>query len=259
MALEDRTFAGHQGRLEDIKLVRIDRPLHHILAEPVSGIDEDDIAEAGFGVEREHHTGAGDVGAHHFLHSNRKRHLRVVKPLMHAIGNRTVIEQRGENATTDAQQIFRATDIEEGVLLAGKGGVGEVLGRGRTAHRHIRLRPILPRQVRVRRRDFPGQVRRHVGVEYPAANVGAGLFQLCEVVRIDTLQARLDAFGEAIVFEIMPIGLRGGGKAVGYPHTLGAQVAEHLAQRSILPADHGDVVHSQFGKCADITHAWITK
>jgi len=225
----------------------------------VGSIDEDDIAESGFGIQREHHAGRSNVRTHHLLHADGERHLRVIKPLMHAIGNRPVIEERGENATAGDQQVFRAADIEKGVLLAGEGGIRKVLGRGRAARRHVRLRSVLSRQVPVRRRDFPGQVRRHVGIENPAANLGAGPLQLRQIIRIHAFQARLDALGEMIVFEKMPVGPGSGGESVGDPHAFGAQVAEHLAQGSVLATDEGDVIHPQLGKCADITHAEGTK
>ena len=88
---------GAQRGLVDVELVRIDRALHDRFAEAVGRGDEDDVAEARFGVEREHHAARAEIAAHHVLHADRQRHLRVIEALVHAIGDRPVVEERGED------------------------------------------------------------------------------------------------------------------------------------------------------------------
>ena len=54
-----------EKRLEDLVFVRIDGSLDDVLAESPRGIDQHDVVETRFGIDREHHAGAAEVGAHH--------------------------------------------------------------------------------------------------------------------------------------------------------------------------------------------------
>ena len=55
-----------EGRLVDIKFVRIDRALHDIFTQAVGTGDKNHIAEPGFGIQRKHHAAGIQIGAHHF-------------------------------------------------------------------------------------------------------------------------------------------------------------------------------------------------
>ena len=88
----------------DVELVGIDRALHHVLAEAVGPRDEDDVAEARLGVEREHHAGRGEIGAHHLLHADRQRDLEVVEALVDAVEDRAIGEQAREAAPARVEQ-----------------------------------------------------------------------------------------------------------------------------------------------------------
>ena len=52
------SLPARERGLVDVELVRIDRALHDRLAETVGGGDEDDVAEARLGIEREHDAAA---------------------------------------------------------------------------------------------------------------------------------------------------------------------------------------------------------
>ena len=78
---------------------------------------------------------APEIAAHHVLHAGRERHRAVIEALVHAIGNGAVVEQRGEHLVHGAQHAGLAAHVEEGFLLAGEGGLRQVLGGGRGAHR----------------------------------------------------------------------------------------------------------------------------
>ena len=123
LTFQDRLFAGSQRRLENIELVGIHGALNDILAQAIGGGDKDDITKPGLGVERKHHTGGTDIGAHHFLRTDRKRHILVRKPLVHAVGNGAVVEERGVNAAAGRQQVLDAAYIKVGVLLPRERGV----------------------------------------------------------------------------------------------------------------------------------------
>ena len=93
----------------------------------------------------------------------------------------------------------------------------------------------------------------------PAADIGAGLLQLGEIIGVEKLQAPANTFDKIVVLEKVPIGFGGGGKPIGYPHPLRTQVAIHLAQRSVFASDNRNILDPQFGKCADVAHASGTK
>ena len=42
-------------RLEHVELIRVNRPLHNVLAQPVGAGDEHHVREAGLGIETEDH------------------------------------------------------------------------------------------------------------------------------------------------------------------------------------------------------------
>ena len=119
----------------DVELVRIHGALHDRLAETVRGRDEDDVAEARVGVEREHHTACAEIGAHHVLHAGRQRDQVVIEALVHAISNRAIVEQRREHLVHALQQRIAAAHVEERFLLAGEGRFGQIFGSRRGAHR----------------------------------------------------------------------------------------------------------------------------
>ena len=71
-AAQHGAMAGAESRLVDVELVGIDRALHDVLAEPVDAGDEHDVAEAGFGIEREDDAAGGAIRAHHLHHADRE-------------------------------------------------------------------------------------------------------------------------------------------------------------------------------------------
>ena len=126
---QDRVVAGAQRRLVDVELVRIDRALDHGLAEAPRCGDEHDVTEAGVGVEREHDAARAEVAAHHVLDAGGERDQRMVEALVHAIGDRAVVEQRRKDLVHGAHHVRTAADVEKRLLLPGKGGLRKVLGR----------------------------------------------------------------------------------------------------------------------------------
>ena len=93
LATNNRCLAIFQRGLEYIKLIRVNRPLHHILSQPPGAVYQHNILKAGFGINGEHHTGGACIGAHHFLYANRQCHFHVLKAFMHAIGNGAIGKQ----------------------------------------------------------------------------------------------------------------------------------------------------------------------
>src|SRR5450631_1576161 len=69
-AAQNGTMPLRKRRLKDHEFVRIERPLHDVFPESVGSTDQDDVAEAGLGIEREHNATRRKVGAHHFHDAN---------------------------------------------------------------------------------------------------------------------------------------------------------------------------------------------
>ena len=141
---------GLQRGLEDDVFIRGDRTLHHVFAKAIGGADEDRVAKAGLGIDREHDAGTGQVGTHHTLHADPQRHLEVIEALVHAIADGPVGEERGEAAFARLQQRRDALYVEIRLLLAGEARIGQVFGGGRGSHRDIELNLTGPLQLSIR-------------------------------------------------------------------------------------------------------------
>ena len=76
---------GPQIGFVDVVFVGVDRALNHAFTQTEGGGDEHHVLKAGFGVNREHHTGCALVGTDHALDAGRQRHLLVGEALMHAV------------------------------------------------------------------------------------------------------------------------------------------------------------------------------
>ena len=93
IAAQYRRASRHERWLVHIEFIRVYRALHHHFTQSKAGSDEDGITETTFGIQGEHHATGADIRTHHFLHTGRKRHLRVIKSLVYPVGNGPVIEQ----------------------------------------------------------------------------------------------------------------------------------------------------------------------
>ncbi len=82
-----------EGGLKDIILIRINGALHDIFPKPIGGVDQNDIRESRFRINREEHACCGQIGTHHLLHADRQRDLEMVEPFIDSIGNGPVGEQ----------------------------------------------------------------------------------------------------------------------------------------------------------------------
>src|SRR5690606_37015267 len=136
VAAQNRRATGLQGRLVHVKLVRVDRTLHHGFAQTVGAGDEYHVTEAGLGIQGEEHAGGAGFRAHHALHAGGQGDQLVVEALVHAVGDGAVVEERGEDFLGRADHVVHATDVEEGFLLTGKGGIRQVFGGGGGTHGH---------------------------------------------------------------------------------------------------------------------------
>ena len=89
-------------------------------------------------------------------------------------------------------------------------------------------------------------------VHDPATDAGADLGQFRHVLHVEVIELGLDALVQPILGEKLAVGLRGGGEASRDLHADFRQVMDHLAQRGVLAAHNGHVVHAKIAKPADI-------
>ena len=254
-AAEDGGAPGAQRPLGHVELVGVHRPLHHGLAQPVGAGHEDHLVEAGLGVDGEEHPGGAHVGAHHALHAGRQRDV-VVEPVVGAVGDGAVVVERGVHAADRRQHVVHATHVEEGLLLPGEGGVGQVLRRRRGAHgpRHGVGVGLALQQRGVRAPDRGLQVRWEGLRLHPAPHLRPDPRQRGDVLDVHLAHGRDDARVEAVVRQEAPVGVGGGGEPARHPHAEGGEVADHLPERGVLAAHTGQVGHGDLLEPQDVGH-----
>ena len=233
--LQDRRPPRLQCGLVHIELVRVDRPLHHSLAQPVGRRDEHRIGEPGLGVHGEHHPGCTHIGAHHLLHPRRQRDLLMGEAVMHPVGDRPVVEQRGEHLPDRDQDGVDAANVQKRLLLTGERRVRQVLRRRRRPHRE-RLLLVAAGEPLVRGADVGFQVGRERLVNHRCADPPADLGQPLYVVGVQRGQLGADQVCQPGVTDETPVRIRGGGEAVRHSHAGRRQIADHLPQTRVLPA-----------------------
>ena len=192
-----------------------------------------------------------DVGAHHLLHSRRERDRVVVEVVVHAVGDRAVVVERREHLADRLEHPVDALDVEEGLLLAGEGGVGQVLGgrAGTYGEGHL----VAPgHQLVVRRPDVGLEVLGEVAGRDRLADLLAHLRQRAGVVGVEPLELAGDLLGQAGVADEPTVGVGRRREPVGHVHAELGEVADHLAERGVLAADLLEVVEAELGEGPDV-------
>jgi len=229
-------------RLEDLVLVWVDLALHDVLAEAPAGIDDDDLVEARLGVDREHHAGAADVGAHHLLHADRHRDLEVIEALGSAVADRAVGEHRGVAALAGLEQRVFAGDVQERFELAGEARLRQVLSGGAGAHRDARGgNADALRERAIGAADRLGDVVRPRAAPEGAPDRLARLGERGAAGR-ERAQLAFDQFAQPVFLDEGPIGVGARGETRRHGDALGGEVPHQLPERRILAADRGHVV-----------------
>jgi hypothetical protein len=188
----DPVFPSLIGGLVDVELVRVHGTLHHSLTEPVGGGDEHRAVEPGLRVHGEHHAGRADVAAHHALDPGGQGDVGVDEAVVHPVGDRPVVVQRGEDGLHRLEQVVDAADVQEGLLLAGEGGVGEVLGRRTGPHRpgHLVRTGVGGDEFLVGVPDVAFELLRERLLQDPAADLLTPSGEFGDVVGVEVLEYR---------------------------------------------------------------------
>ena len=111
-----------------IELVGVDGALHHRFAQAITGSDEHNFFKTGFGIDGEHDTGCAQVRSDHALHPSRQGHFCMRKTFVYAVTDGSVVVQRGKHLFHFVQNVLNAHHVQEGFLLTGKRGVGQIFG-----------------------------------------------------------------------------------------------------------------------------------
>ena len=249
VAADQRLFARLEHGLVHIELVGVHGALHHGLAQAVAAGDEHHVFKTGFGVDGEHHTCRAQVGTHHALHASGQGHHVVLEALVHAVGDGAVVVQRREHFLHLVHDFVDAHHVQEGFLLAGKRGVGQILGRGGRAHGK-RGGGVASTQLG----KFVGngflQVSREGLCLDHGANLGADLCESAHVLGVQALELGADAVGQAVIGQELAERVGGGSEARGHAHAL-RQLGDHFAEAGVFTANGLDIGHSQVFKRYD--------
>ena len=231
-----------ERRLVDVEFVGVDRSLHDVLAQAVGAGDQDDVAKAGFRIEREDHAARADVGADHLHHADRQPDLEVIESVVDAIDDAAVGEQRGEALTAGLEQVVGAGDVEVGLVLAGEARGRQILGGRGAAHGDGDIGSVLLFERLVGGCDaLAHRLRAGGGVDDPAG-LGGVLREQREVGDVEVVQQRAQRRPGVGRLQGFVIGLRGQREAVGNADALRTEFVIHLAERGVLSADQRDVV-----------------
>src|SRR5882672_10056960 len=164
--------------------------------------------------------------------------------LVNTVGNGAVVVERGEHVLERGHYVGEAADIEEGFLLSGKGGVGQVFGGGAGTHRH-RYAFVPSGQLPEALSNLRFELSRKRRRLDPAADLRSAAPERLYVVGIEPLEPRFDAGSEGAPIEELPESIGRGGETAGDPDSRLGELADHLAQRCVFPSDLLDVSHSE--------------
>ena len=251
-AAQHGAVAGQVSRLVDVELIGVDGALNHVLAKAVGACHEDDVVEARLGVDGEHHTRRGKVGAHHLHHADRQRDLEMVEALVDAIVDGSVGEQAGETTAARVEETLRALDVEIGVLLAGEARRRQVLGGRRASHSETDLLAVLVLKQAVGVHDLGDQVFGKPGAVDDLARTFAFARQRGDVGRVEIVELGMQRVPGAGPVQHVSVGLGGDGEPVRDADALLGQLLEHLAERGVLTADERHVVDAKLFEEANV-------
>ena len=133
--------------------------------------------------------------------------------LVHAVGNGAVVVERSKHLADGVQNVLDAVDVEEGFLLSGERGIGQVFRRGRGAHGEAAFAGGDKRVVV--RADLFFQLLRQRCFDDPVADTAPGLGQRRHILHVQRGKFFFDALVQSLVRQKIAISLRRGGEAAG--------------------------------------------
>ena len=174
------------------------------------------------------------------------------KALMYAIGNRTVVVQRGEYFGDRRNDIIITADVQKCLLLSGERSIRQILGGRGGAHRH-------------RKRAARLFLHLSIGIAYllierglqrlrdnPLAYLRARRREPRHVRHIQLVQCGLNTFIQSTLRKKIAIRLRRSGEPARHAHAKLCELADHLTQRSVLAAHARHIADAQIFESDDI-------
>ena len=161
-----------------------------------------------------HDTGGTDIGTDHALHTGGERDIVVVETVVDAVGDRTVVVQRREDPLHCLEDVVDTSDVQVGLLLAGEGRVGQVLGGGGGPHRPGDLLGVgvVVDEVGVIVPDVLFECLGEGLVDDPLTDLPATLRQLGDILDVEVGEGLADPLVEAVEGEEVAVGVGGGGE-----------------------------------------------
>jgi len=154
----------------------------------------------------------------------------VLEAVVHPISDRPVVVQAGEHFVDLARHVFQAAHVEEGLLLAGERGVGQVFGGGRGANRHF---DIVAEALAHLGPGIANRVAEGLGqgcFDDPAADFLAGCRQFAHILDIQRFQSGPNLFVQPGFGQEIAESIGRGGKSAGHVHAHGRQICDHFAK-----------------------------
>ncbi|MNN22384.1 hypothetical protein D3C81_1357410 [compost metagenome] len=177
----------------------------------------------------------------------------MLEAVVDAVGDGAVVVQRSEHFLDLVHDIVGAGHVEEGFLLASEGGIGQIFGSGRGAHRNGHVAAaVVGAELGVGSADVLVQRGVQRGVDHPAADFLAGEGQGRDIFHVQRGQLVEDALGQVVMGNEVLEGLGRGGIATGHRHTQAGKIADHLAERGILATYAGQIGQAQLMQPQDI-------
>ena len=237
-------FTDLKGGFVHIELIGIYRPLYNTFSQTDTRGNKDGIGKAGFGIQGERNTACADITSDHTLYSRRDGHLRVIKALVHTVGDCPVVEQRGKDFMHCGNNIIDTPHVEKAFLLSSERSLGQILGGSRGSDRHSSIWS----KLCVVLADSLGQYLRQGRLDNPVPNATARFRQLCDVLDIQMCQFLVDTFAQTIVIEKCPVGIGGRRETFGHRNSGRVEPADHLSKRCVLAAYGWDRIDAEFGE-----------
>ena len=248
----DRVLASVQNGLMHIEFVRVHSPLHHRFTQAIASRNEDHLVKARFRIQREHHASSTLVGAAHTLHASRESYFRVGEALVNTVRNSTVVIERGKHFFHASEHGINADHVQHSFLLTSKRGIGQVFSRCGRAHSHGDF-SLTVFEPFVEITNFFFQFGRERCRFNPTTDFSTGLSQGFHVINVKRFKALGNTFFKTTFFNEKTEGFGGGCKTIWHTNARRSQLAEQLAQGSILAADTIDVIHAKLTKRENVT------
>ena len=153
----------------------------------------------------------------------------MVKAVVDAVGNSAVIEQRRKHFLDRGAHLLQPHHVQEGLLLACKGGIREIFRRCRGTYRN---RHVFVAILQGGERFLQGVLQdiRKWRFNDPLTDLGTNPGQFVDVVDVQSIESVVDTLFQSVSSEEFAIGVRCCGKATWNGNTCVGEITDHFAE-----------------------------